>query len=228
MAPLGVPPPDPLFHHEPLQVAHAMAYFVEEGKKQYQPVRAIRPSGGSSMKAVEGYKKEVPNDGGEKVEYIIASLSREKIFHVIMDVLCEFPEDATVDISLGTSHASPGKGTKWVYRDEMDRVVLQSMLQEFEPLVVDDGATDLIIKETKNDRFLEIMLDEHKQLSVMDRTLGWLERILTEEYGVPRRQKMHFASEGDHEHVTNGEFEQQWRLLAIQLGAYCDFEALFE
>jgi hypothetical protein len=176
---------------------------------------AIRPSLDLQVVPRQGFRVDVYRDAQAKLQIpvLAAALSREKLFDLFLSLL--EPLGEVVDVVVETSHESTGANHRDLYREHIDRPVLESYFYEFEDLLLNDGCTGVAVISTTGP--MEVQFDEHKLLIVYAHDLKPFERIL-EQADVPRDDALKLITEGEHLHTTapryHGEFEQ----LCFRLG----------
>jgi hypothetical protein len=170
---------------------------------------AIRPSMTRQIMPRQGFRVETYHDAraGFKVPVLAASVSRENLFDVFLDLLDPLGE--MVDVVLETSHDSDGANHRDLFREQIDLPIMKSHCCDFEDLLLHDGCTGLATLSASNP--MEVQFDEHKLLVVyaadMRPFIGVLNR-----HGIARDDKMKLITEGEHLHSTEpryrGEFDQ--------------------
>jgi hypothetical protein len=176
---------------------------------------AVRPSYGLEVIPREGYRRDVYRDPetGSTMPVLAASVSAERIFDVLMDLLTPLGEE--VDVVMESSHESePGAHTD-LYREHMDTVILKSVLYDYENLLLNDGCTGLAALNPGGP--MEVQFDEHKLLFVYAHDLEPFETILIEA-GLRRDDTLKFISEAEHLHSTDDSFKEQFDELRYRLG----------
>jgi hypothetical protein len=176
---------------------------------------AIRPSLDRQVVPRQGFRVDTYRDAqaGLQVPVLAASVSRERLFDVFLDLL--EPLGEVVDVVLETSHASEGGSHQDLYREHIDLPVLKSHLCEFEDLLLHDGCTGVAV--IANDRPMEVQFDEHKLLVVYARDLRPFRDVL-ERQGVLRDDQLKLITEGEHLHSTDPRFLADFQQLCYRLG----------
>jgi len=181
---------------------------------------AVRPGWQLDVVPQEGYRLDAYVDprSGVKLPAIIASVSSEQLFDTFLKLL--EPLGDTVDVVLESSHdTKPGHRLdqpREFAREGMERLVLESMLWDFEELLLDDGCTGIAIMHPEDS--IEVQLDEHKLLIVYATNRAPFEQILAEQ-GVTRNDRMRFISQGEHLHTSHTRFGRRFAELTNTLGA---------
>jgi|CXWL01.1.fsa_nt_gi hypothetical protein len=184
----------------------------------FQLTEAIRPAYDLAVVPREGYrhcKTTVPSINGPTIEIpvIIAAASREKLLDIFRDLIEPLGED--VDLVLETSHDRTQLEHEDLRREGIDLPILQSVLFDFEDVLLDDGYSGIAVIHP--DLPLEIQLDEHKLLAIFGEELSEFEDIL-ESHGVRCDEQIRFISEADHVHVSSEELEQRFQEFRSRLG----------
>lgn len=181
---------------------------------------AVRPSFNLDVVPSEGFRHDSYRDESSKqnVPVLMAAASRERLFDTFMELLD--PLGSVVDVVLETSHHYNSSGHQDLYREHIDMPILQSILWDFEELLMNDGCTGIAVLNPKLPQ--EVQFDEHKLLIVYGRDLRQYEHILGD-CGVPCRDDMRFITEAEHVHSTNDDFIAQFEELKIRLGMESDY-----
>jgi hypothetical protein len=181
---------------------------------------AVRPSYNLEVVPSAGFRHDVYRDEATKrdVPVLMAAASRERLFDTFMELLD--PLGSVVDVVLETSHDYTATGHRDLYREHIDMPILQSVLWDFEDLLVNDGCTGIAVLNPSTPQ--EVQFDEHKLLIVYGKELREYERVLID-CEVPCRDDMHFITEAEHVHSTNDEYIQQFEELKMRLGMESDY-----
>ena len=181
---------------------------------------AVRPSFALDVVPSAGFRHDTYRDEASKqdVPVLMAAASREKLFETFMELLD--PLGNVVDVVLETSHNYVAAGHQDLYREHIDMPILQSILWDFEELLVNDGCTGIAVLNPKTPQ--EVQFDEHKLLIVYGKELREYERILIDAE-VPCCEDMHFITEAEHVHSTNDAFIEQFEQLKMRLGMESDY-----
>lgn len=163
----------------------------------------------------DNYRDESTN---RNVPVLMAAASRERLFDAFMELLD--PLGPVVDVVLETSHNYTSNGHQDLYREHIDMPILQSILWDFEDMLVNDGCTGIAVLNPSTPQ--EVQFDEHKLLIVYGRDLRSYEQILLNA-DVPCRDDMRFITEAEHVHSTNEEYIQQFEHLKMRLGIESDY-----
>lgn len=176
---------------------------------------AVRPSYNLEVIPRTGYRHEwyVDQESGARIPVLMASITREKLFDSFMALLDPLGE--SVDVVLETSHDKTGGQHTDLYREQIDMPVLQSILYDFEDLLIDDGCCGIAILNPRTP--MEVQLDEHKLLFVYGHdNLDYEQALLT--HGVKCMETMRFITEAEHVHSSSDEYQQRFEQLCYQLG----------
>ena len=176
---------------------------------------AVRPSFGLEVIPREGYRRDVYCDpeSGNKMPVLAASVSAERIFEVLMDLLDPLGEE--VDVVLESSHESEPGVHDDLYREHMDTVILKSTLYDYEQLLLNDGCTGLAALNPNGPT--EVQFDEHKLIFIYAHDLEPFEEILIAA-GLKRDDTLKFISEAEHLHSTDDVYREQFEELRYRLG----------
>ncbi len=176
---------------------------------------AVRPSTRRGLAPVEGYRVNTYRDerAGLRVPVLAAAVSRPRLFGTFFSLLQ--PLGPVVDVVLETSHGRTEPGHRDLYREHIDRPVLESHFWDFEDLLMNDGCTGVAV--ISNEAPLEVQFDEHKLLIVYGHELAPFERILRGQ-GLARDDRMPLITEAEHLHSTHSRFLQAFNELSYRLG----------
>jgi len=182
---------------------------------------AIRPAQTLAVVPRQGYRVETYRDAKANfsVPVLAASVSREKLFDVFLDLL--EPLGEVVDVVIETSHDSDGNQHVDLFREAMDLPVLKSHCCDYEDLLMHDGCTGIAVMSTEGP--MEVQFDEHKLLVVYAPKLGIFEAILRD-HGVRKNDQLKLITEGEHLHATDESYRHQFDQLCCRLGVGKAFE----
>ena len=163
----------------------------------------------------EGYRRDVYRDPetGNTMPVLAASVSSERLFDVLMDLLTPLGEE--VDVVMESSHESEPGAHADLYREHIDTVILKSTLYDYEPLLLNDGCTGLAALNPNGP--MEVQFDEHKLLFVYAHDLDPFEEVL-KDFGLKRDDTLKFISEAEHLHSTDDVYRQRFEELQYRLG----------
>ncbi len=181
----------------------------------FQLTEAIRPALNLQVVPTQGFRVGTHRDpdAGLTVPVLAASVSRELLFDVFLNMLKPLGE--VVDVVLETTHEAADHKREELYRAHIDMPVLQSHCCEFEDVLLNDGCTGLAVVATHEP--IELQFDEHKLLIVYARDLRPFIRILLD-FGLARDDSMKIISEGEHFHTTDPRFAESCGQFAYRLG----------
>ncbi len=181
---------------------------------------AVRPSYSLDVVPSAGFRHDSYRDENAKqdIPVLMAAASREQLFETFMELLD--PLGPVVDVVLESSHDYAATGHQDLYREHIDMPILQSVLWDFEELLVNDGCTGIAVLNPTLPQ--EVQFDEHKLLIMYGRDLRSYERILRD-CGVPCRDEMRFITEAEHVHSTNDDYIAQFEQLKMRLGMESDY-----
>ena len=176
---------------------------------------AVRPSFSLEVIPREGYRRDVYRDAesGNKMPVLAASVSAERIFEVLIDLLDPLGEE--VDVVMESSHESEAGSHADLYREHIDTVILKSTLYDYEELLLNDGCTGFAALNPAGP--MEVQFDEHKLLFVYANDLEPFEQILIG-HGLKRDDSLKFISEAEHLHSTDDAYRELFDELRYRLG----------
>jgi hypothetical protein len=180
---------------------------------------AVRPSYDLEVVPSAGFRHDTYRDENsqQNVPVLMAAASRERLFDTFLELLD--PLGPVVDVVLETSHDYKQSGHQDLYREHIDMPILQSILWDFEELLVNDGCTGIAVMNPGVPQ--EVQLDEHKLLIVYGKDLREYESLMIDAE-LPCRNDMRFITEAEHVHSTNEQFIQQFEQLKMRLGIDID------
>ena len=176
---------------------------------------AVRPSYDLNVVPSAGFRHDVFRDESARqdVPVLTATASREQLFETFMELLD--PLGPVVDVVVETSHDYRASGHQDLYREHIDMPILQSILWDFEDMLVNDGCTGIAVLNPSIPQ--EVQFDEHKLLIVYGKELREYESILIDAH-LNCREDMQFITEAEHVHSTNDEYIQRFEELKMRLG----------
>ncbi|TWT96880.1 hypothetical protein Pla108_26550 [Botrimarina colliarenosi] len=176
---------------------------------------AIRPSYGLEVVPRQGFRHDVYRDEESRsdVPVLMAATSKDQLIDTFMELL--EPLGPVVDVVLETSHGAAGGGHTDLYREHIDMPILQSILWDFEDLLLNDGCTGVAVLNPRMPQ--EVQLDEHKLLIVYGSDLKAYEGILIDHH-VDCDEELRFITEAEHVHSTTERFVEQFEELKMRLG----------
>jgi len=181
---------------------------------------AVRPSYNLEVVPSAGYRHDVYRDEESRtdVPVLMASVSREQVLDIFMELVEVLGH--SVDVVLETSHGHRNGQHTDLYREHIDMPILQSILWDYEDLLVNDGCTGIAVLNPALPQ--EVQLDEHKLLIAYGSDLQRYEQIL-DAGQVPCREQMRFITEAEHVHSSNERYVEQFEELKTRLGMDGDY-----
>ena len=176
---------------------------------------AVRPSYDLDVVPSAGFRHDVFRDESARqdVPVLMATASREQLFETFLELLD--PLGPVVDVVVETSHDYSATGHQDLYREHIDAPILQSILWDFEDMLVNDGCTGIAVFNPSIPQ--EVQFDEHKLLIIYGKELREYESILIDAH-LNCREDMQFITEAEHVHSTNDEYIQRFEELKMRLG----------
>lgn len=176
---------------------------------------AVRPSYHLDVVPSAGFRHDVYREEshGQVVPVVMAAQTRDKLFDTFMELL--EPLGPVVDVVVESSHNYPKAGHQDMYREHIDMPILQSILWDYEDLLVNDGCTGIAVLNPSTPQ--EVQFDEHKLLIIYGQKLTPFESVLIDS-GLNCREEMRFVTEAEHVHSTNDDYIQQFEALKMRLG----------
>jgi hypothetical protein len=191
------------------------AHLARARYGRFTLTEAVRPGWQLDVVPQAGYRHDAYTDPrtGARMPAVIAAVSSEDLFSTFLELL--EPLGDTCDVVLESSHDDAGVARE-LFREGVERLVLESVLWEFEDLLLNDGCTALAVMHP--DLSLEVQLDAHKLLVVYAQSRQPFERILRDR-GLDRNDRIRFISQGEHLHTSHARHARQFAELAARLGA---------
>ena len=192
------------------------AHLARRHYGRFTLTEAVRPSWQLDVVPQAGYRLDAYVDPrtGTKLPALVASVSSEILFDTFLRLL--EPLGDTCDVVLETSHEDRDAGRNEFTRHGIERLVLESVLWDFEDLLLNDGCTGIAIMHPELP--MEVQLDEHKLLIVYAPNRRPFEQILAEQ-GVERNERMRFISQGEHLHTSHTRFAELFDQMSGCFGA---------
>lgn len=175
---------------------------------------AIRPSLSLTVVPSAGYRVGYYRDDttGQTLPTVSVSASAEYMFDLFLSLVALVGEE--VAVVLESSHDPMTDGHVDLVRDEIENVILRSMLLDFEDLIVNDGYTGIAVLNPAGP--VEVQLDEHKLIFVYAPDVGPYVDVIRL-YGVPHRQDLRLISEAEHLHLSERHYPDEFEQLRIRL-----------
>jgi hypothetical protein len=191
------------------------AHMARSRYGQFTLTDAIRPGWQLDVVPRAGYRHDawVDPQGGGRLPALVAAVSREDLFETFLELL--EPLGDTCDVVLESSHAE-GVDRIEHTREGIERCVLESILWEYEDLLLHDGCTGIAVMHPELS--MEVQLDEHKLLVAYAPSRLPFERILRHR-GLERDDRLRFISQAEHLHASHERFGRLCDELAGRLGA---------
>jgi len=176
---------------------------------------AIRPAWQSGIIPEAGYRYDGYTDPseGKQLPALVAAVSSEHLFETFLRLL--EPLGDTCDVVIESSH-SRGTDLETFCREGVERVLLESLLWDFEDLLLNDGCTAIAVMHPEAP--LEVQLDEHKLLVTYSPDRATFEWVLRRQ-GLCRNDGLQVISQGDHMHTSNSRFSRRFQQLVQRLHA---------
>jgi hypothetical protein len=176
---------------------------------------AVRPSYGLEVVPSAGFRHDVYRDeeNHTNVPVLMAAVTKERLMETFMSLIESLGD--VVDVVLETSHQRRNHGHTDLYREYIDMPILESMLWDFEDLLVNDGCTGIAVLNPSIPQ--EVQLDEHKLLIVYGKDLRPYENVLVDHW-LPCREEMRFITEAEHVHSTTERYAHEFEELKMRLG----------
>ena len=176
---------------------------------------AVRPGWQLDVVPRAGYRHDAYVDprSGTRLPALVAAISSEHLFETFLQLL--EPLGDTLDVVLETSHEHKTNQEDFT-REGIERLVLESVLWDFEDLLLDDGCTAIAVMHPELQ--IEVQLDEHKLLVIYAQQRGPFERILAEQ-GIERNDRIRFISQAEHLHTSHTRFARRFDEMVNRLGA---------
>ena len=176
---------------------------------------AVRPGWQLDVVPRAGYRHDAYVDprSGTRLPALVAAISSENLFETFLQLL--EPLGDTLDVVLETSHEHKTNQEDFT-REGIERLVLESVLWDFEDLLLDDGCTAIAVMHPELQ--MEVQLDEHKLLVIYAQQRGPFERILAEQ-GIERNDRIRFISQAEHLHTSHTRFARRFDEMVNRLGA---------
>ena len=191
------------------------AHLARSHYGAFKLTEAVRPGWQLDVVPRAGYRHDAYADPrtGARLPALIAAVSSEHLFETFLQLL--EPLGDTLDVVLETSHESK-TGHEDFNREGIERLVLESVLWDFEDLLLDDGCTGIAVMHPELQ--IEVQLDEHKLLVVYAQQRGPFERILAGQ-GLERNDRIRFISQAEHLHTSHSRFSRRFDEMVNRLGA---------
>lgn len=176
---------------------------------------AVRPGWQLDVVPQAGYRHDtfVDSATGSRLPALVAAVSSEQLFDTFLEML--EPLGDTCDVVLESTHEE-GTGRREFTREGIERLVLESVLWEFDDLLLNDGCTGIAVLHPELS--VEVQLDEHKLLVAYAQARQPFERVLRDR-GLRRDDTLRVISQGEHMHTSTGRHARRFEELVARLGA---------
>ena len=176
---------------------------------------AIRPAFDLAIVPRSGYRIGRYRDDvtGDVLPTVSVSASAEYLFDLFCDLVAEVGDE--VAVVLESSHDPDVDGHVDLVRDEIENVILRSILCDYEDLLLNDGYTGIAVLNPAGPT--EVQLDEHKLIFIYAPDITPYRAIL-DEYGIPCDPGLRLISEGEHLHLSDSRFRDEFERLRLRLG----------
>ena len=190
------------------------AHMARSTYGRFTLTEAVRPGWQLDIVPRAGYRHDayVDPQSGSRMPALVAADSAETLFETFLELL--EPLGDTVDVILESSHED-SVGVREFSREGMERLMLESLLWDFEELLLHDGCTGIAVLHPEQS--LEVQFDEHKLLVVYAQARQPFERVLRSR-GLDRDDRLRFLSQGEHMHTSHARHARQFEELASRLG----------
>ena len=197
----------------PDQVA-LQAHMARSRYGRFTLTEAIRPGWQLDIVPRAGYRHDayVDPQSGARLPAVVAAVSAEHLFETFLELLEPLGDE--LDVVLESSHED-SVGVREFSREGVERLVLESLLWEFDDLLLNDGCTGIAVMHPEQS--LEVQLDEHKLLVVYAAARQPFERILRTR-GLDRDDQLRLVSQGEHMHTSHARHARQFEQLVNRLG----------
>ena len=182
---------------------------------EFRLTDAVRPAFDLKVQPTEGYRNERYHDqeSGSSIPVVMAAASKEKLFPLFMELIEKL--GPVVDVVLESSHEDGEGGHRDFYRENIDMSVLQSVLYDYEDLLLNDGCTGIAVLNPGQPQ--EVQFEEHKLLIIYGSPLEHYEFML-ERAGVTNDPKMGFITDAEHVHSSSDKYLRRFEQLRCALG----------
>jgi len=190
------------------------AHIARASYGRFTLTEAIRPGWQLDIVPRAGFRHDayVDPNSGARMPALVAAVSAETLFETFLDLLA--PLGDTLDVILESSHED-SIGVREFSREGVERLVLESVLWDFEDLLLNDGCTGIAVLHPEQS--LEVQFDEHKLLVVYAQARQPFERLLRDR-GLERDDRLKFLSQGEHMHTSHARHAREFEQLAGRLG----------
>lgn len=190
------------------------AHMARTTYGRFTLTEAVRPGWQLDIVPRAGFRHDAYVDpvSGARLPALVAAVSAESLFETFLELL--EPLGDTVDVILESSHEE-AVGVREYSREGVERTVLESLLWDFEDLLLNDGCTGIAVLHPEQSQ--EVQFDEHKLLVVYAQARQPFERILRAR-SLDRDDRLKFLSQGEHMHTSHARHAREFEQLASRLG----------
>jgi len=191
------------------------AHLARRRYGRFTLTEAIRPGWPLALVPRAGYRHDgFVDPQGHRLPALVAAVTSEALFDTFLDLI--EPIGEVCDVILETAHdRSPGDHVDLV-RHGIERTVLESVLWDFDDILLDDGCTGIAVMHPE--RPIEVQFDAHKLLVVYADDITPFEDVLRAR-GVPADESIRFLFQEDHVHTSHTGFARRFEALADRLAA---------
>jgi hypothetical protein len=190
------------------------AHMARSRYGRFMLTEAVRPGWQLDIVPRAGYRHDAYTDpqSGAKMPALVAAVSAENLFGTFLELLEPLGDE--LDVVFESSHQD-GRSIREFSREGVERLVLESVLWDYEDLLLNDGCTGIAVMHPEQS--LEVQLDEHKLLVVYAQARQPFERILRG-HGLDRDDRLRFISQGEHMHTSHARHGREFEELVARLG----------
>ncbi len=191
------------------------AHLARRRYGRFTLTEAIRPGWPLEVVPRAGYRHDSFVDSqANRLPALVAAVTSENLFDTFLDLLQ--PIGDVCDVILETAHDRPRGDYVDLVRHGIERTVLESVLWDFDDVLLDDGCTGIAVMHPQLP--LEVQFDAHKLLVVYAPETAPFERILRAR-GVPADQSIRFLFQAEHVHASHTRLARRFEELANRLAA---------
>lgn len=181
---------------------------------------AVRLLRGSRIVPQRGYQFDVYTSPAKdsQTPLLIAAETKSNLLPLFYDLMAALFEESTefVHVVLQSSHEAHEDTRIEYVAEDVEPVILQSHLYDFEDLLLNDGCFGIAVLDTHVP--IEVAFCDHKLLTVYGSGLAPFERVMRR-HSVPLKPAMEFIISDLHIHSSSGEHPGQFERLQMILGA---------
>ena len=191
------------------------AHLARRRYGQFILTEAVRPAWQSGISPEAGYRHDSYLDAGsgERLPALVAAVSSEQLFETFLQLL--EPLGDTCDVVVESTQDRQAELAAFT-REGIERVLLESLLWDFEDLLLNDGCSGIAVMHPEAP--LEVQLDEHKLLVTYSPDRSTFEWALRRQ-GLRRNDQLLVISQGDHMHTSSGRYSRRFDALVQRLHA---------